>query len=156
MEEKLWDLFFNNLHAIFFPEEWIAADMAMSKMELLCLLLLSRQDEQMMSQLADHLHIPMSTATGIVNRLVKQDYVLRLQNQENRRVVTVQLTPEGKKAVEQFKKIITEFSGRIESSLTAEEQQVLFSVFAKILGLLEKPEKAEAAATKPIKRITIQ
>lgn len=157
MEDQLWKLFFDNLHTIFFPEEWIAADLSMSKMELLALFLLTRQDERMMSQLADAMNIPMSTATGIVSRLVKGEYVQRLQSEENRRVVTVCLTPKGRQVVSRFRQSVSEFASKAEALLTQEEKQVLFGIVDKVLVLMKNPDNApDSAPAVPVQKISIE
>jgi DNA-binding MarR family transcriptional regulator len=51
------------------------------------------------SEVASHLSVTLSAATGLVDRLVKAKLVTRDRDQKDRRVVWVKITPEGESAV---------------------------------------------------------
>lgn len=51
------------------------------------------------SEVANHLSVTLSAATGLVDRLVKAKLVTRERDQKDRRVVWVKITPEGEEAV---------------------------------------------------------
>ncbi len=51
------------------------------------------------SEVAGHLGVTLSAATGLVDRLVKAKLVTRDRDQADRRVVWVKITPEGESAV---------------------------------------------------------
>lgn len=51
------------------------------------------------SEVAGHLSVTLSAATGLVDRLVKAKLVTRDRDQKDRRVVWVKVTPEGEEAV---------------------------------------------------------
>lgn len=51
------------------------------------------------SDVAGHLGVTLSAATGLVDRLVKAKLVTRDRDQQDRRVVWVKVTPEGEAAV---------------------------------------------------------
>lgn len=53
-----------------------------------------------MTEVAAKLKIAVSTLTISINRLVNKGYVARFRTQEDRRVVKVQLTPEGESVVQ--------------------------------------------------------
>ncbi len=55
-----------------------------------------------MSQLAQVTFQDAPTMTGIVNRLVKMELVCRARSEEDRRIVWVETTPEGKTLVQQI------------------------------------------------------
>ena len=52
------------------------------------------------SEVANHLGVTLSAATGLVDRLVKAKLVTRERDQKDRRVVWVRVTPDGVAAVE--------------------------------------------------------
>jgi DNA-binding MarR family transcriptional regulator len=52
-----------------------------------------------LGELSQKMYLHPSTITGVVNRLEKKGYVSRDRDQEDRRVVMVQLTPKGKRLV---------------------------------------------------------
>jgi len=49
-----------------------------------------------MSELAELLNVPLSTATNLVDRLCEQAMVVRTRSDKDRRVVEVQMSPQGK------------------------------------------------------------
>ena len=73
----------------------------------------------------------MSTLTGIFNKLVSKKLVTRDRCSNDRRVVRVQLTENGRKAAEVKQQHSHNFAIRILSSLNEDEQQ-------QLIGLLEK------------------
>ena len=48
-------------------------------------------ENQKMSELANEMGIPGSTFTGIMDRLVEKDYVIRERNEVDRRIVTLRI-----------------------------------------------------------------
>ena len=72
---ELDDLLFSYLDEIrelVSPETWGSAALNCSKNELLIMLLLYRRQEVNMTQIADYIHVPLNTATGIVDRMEKK------------------------------------------------------------------------------------
>ena len=156
MDEKVWDLFFDNSQKILFPETWLVVDSTISKMELVTLLFLWKNGETIMTQLADSVNIPMSTATGVVNRLTKNGYVERFTDEANRRIVTVRLTQKGIDAAESFKQAIIKYWDTFTDVLTDKEKQVIFKLLVKAIGLLGKIEVENAKYKQPITKIDIE
>jgi len=68
-----------------------------SKREFVLLVLIGKSEGMIMREVADHLQIPMSTATGIVDKLVEKDYLSRQYSTEDRRIVKVELSHAGRK-----------------------------------------------------------
>lgn len=156
---ELFDALFDSLRKLLYPEEWISIDLYISKSELLTLLQVDRSGEIIMSQIADYINIPMSTATGLVERLVKKGYIERARNESDRRIVTIRLTDEGKKLAGEMKQTINGYIQLIYDALTDEERKLLFGIFAKIGAILTK--KAEERGTvkeggTPLKKIEIE
>jgi len=61
-----------------------------------CLLALYENGSLPPSQIAKHVMVNSSTVTGIIDRLEKKDLVKRLRISKDRRVITVELTKNGK------------------------------------------------------------
>lgn len=157
MENNIINLLLDNLRKIFFPEEWIELDQEISKTELLSLLIVDRHGEVIMSQIADYIHVPLSTATGLVNRLVKDGFLQRERSEEDRRIVSIRLTEKGKNLVNSLKNTLESYLGRINSVLTDEERKILFEVFGKIIELINREKgSGEEQPTPTIKRISIE
>ncbi|MCX8129660.1 MAG: MarR family transcriptional regulator [Clostridia bacterium] len=156
---NMFDLLIDSLKKVLYPEEWIDFDMSFSKTELFAMLLIHRQGEIIMSQVADYINVPMSTATGIVERLVKNGYILRERSETDRRIVTIKLTPKGEELITRFKDTVMQYINEINSSLTGEEKQLLLKVFAKFVKVLESKNAAILSGEikeKKIKKIEIE
>ena len=134
--EYVTDLLLNNLKKFFFPEEWLNFDLKFSKTELFSLLLIEKKKEIIMTELAEYIHSPMSTATGIINRLVKEGYIVRERSEHDMRIVVLKLTEKGIEEIQRFKELISEYKNKVAEKLTQEEKQFLAQIASKILNIL--------------------
>ncbi|MCX6012270.1 MAG: MarR family transcriptional regulator [Chloroflexi bacterium] len=75
------------------PREWLAFDITV--MQLRVLLMLYTEGPSRMSTIASSIDAALSTATGIVDNLVKKDLVLRESDPQDRRVVICKLSDKG-------------------------------------------------------------
>jgi MarR family transcriptional regulator, organic hydroperoxide resistance regulator len=154
---EIYDTVFDTFKKLLYPEEWIDLDQTLSKSELFTLLQVERNGEIIMSQIADYINISMSTATGIVERLVKQGFIERNRNDSDRRIVTIKLTAEGKALAKNIKSKIFGVAKLLLDSLTEEEQELLFRIFTKVtsvfstINLSEVEEKGSV-----VKKIEIE
>lgn len=105
----------------------------LSAVELTFILFLGDNGPQNMSSLASHLRIPLTTATSMVDRLVKKKFVVRKAVKDDRRVVLIDLQTEGLKLHKMAKK--TQLS-QVEQMLAhlnpSEKNQFLF-ILSKIV-----------------------
>lgn len=138
----LSDWIFDNIQNLFFPEDWIALDREFSKTEIVTMFFVGRRGETTMSRLAEYLGIPMSTATGIVDRLVKNGSVTRDRSEADRRIVTLRLTDRGKTALETVKNTVSEYIDAIGSALSEEEQRFLVEIALKVVRVLNRTREA--------------
>jgi DNA-binding MarR family transcriptional regulator len=67
--------------------------------QLWALKTLSQSGELSLGELSERMYLHPSTITGVVDRLEKKGYVVRGRGEEDRRVIKVQLTAEGKRLV---------------------------------------------------------
>ena len=67
-----------------------------SAAQINCLIALHENGPLSPSQIAKHVMVNSSTVTGIIDRLEKKDLVKRLRISQDRRVITVELTNNGK------------------------------------------------------------
>lgn len=143
-DNNLYNLILSHLKEIFYPEDWLDLDMNFSKTELLTLLLVERSGEVSMSQICDAMNMPMSTATGIVDRMVKKGVLQRERSESDRRLVVVQLAEQGKEVIEHYKQVVARYLHKIEAALTEEERQLLMKVFLKIVHILKQKGEPNA------------
>ena len=79
------------------PPEWLASDMTVAQLRVL--LLLHTEGQSRMSSIAGNLGIAVSTATGIIDNLVKKKLVKRSADIDDRRVVICALSPQGQEII---------------------------------------------------------
>ncbi|MFZ5351841.1 MAG: MarR family winged helix-turn-helix transcriptional regulator [Bacillota bacterium] len=157
--DDYFDLIFDNIKRIAFPEEWLTIDIEMSKQEIFTIMMADRLGEATMSQISDQMNFPMSTATGIIDRLVKKGYILRGRSETDRRIVTITLTDKGKMFAEDLKTNISDYVKLVYDSLDEEERQYLFRIINKLsnaFGQLVTNGQKDMDKQNSIKRIEIE
>jgi DNA-binding MarR family transcriptional regulator len=79
------------------PPEWLTSDLTVAQLRVL--LLLHAEGSIRMSSLASSLGIAVSTATGIVDNLVRKGLVGRGVDPQDRRLVICELSSQGKETL---------------------------------------------------------
>lgn len=90
---------------------------------------LSSSQEPTMSELGKSISMDLSTLTRTVDKLVEKEFVVRKSDPEDRRMVRVAITVEGRKIISRFEE---QRRKKIESTLremTSEERSNLLSIF---------------------------
>jgi DNA-binding MarR family transcriptional regulator len=75
------------------PQDWLLTDLTMPQLKVM--LILWREGPSRMSELASGLGVTLATATGVVDRLVEKDYIVREGLPGDRRVVICRLSNGG-------------------------------------------------------------
>ena len=91
-----------------------------------------------MGEISDALNVPLSTATRMVDNLVEHGYAERLPDPQDRRVVRVALTANGKALHELFDQFFGERLCEFLSHFTASERQDLMRLLSKSVVVLKK------------------
>lgn len=103
-----------------------------------CLQMLRWDGAMTMSELAERLRITKQQATQMIDRLYRYDFVRRMYDQEDRRVIRIEIT---QRAVEYVKNNVakhTRFLDGLEKKLTPEELDSLSGAMGTLLHLLPK------------------
>lgn len=126
-----------------------------SKNEVLIYWLLYRKREVNMTEIAEYIHVPLNTATGIINRMEKNDFIIRTRSEEDKRVVLIGFSEKG---MAQFESLIHEliyYGMKVAGSLTKEEIELFYKITIKIKEVLQQEKKKEQSA-KTIRKIVIE
>lgn len=91
-----------------------------------------------MSRLSAELTLTQAAITGVVDKLESQGFVARARNNEDRRVVTISMTPRGKEMLSKALKVYNEFVEGSLGSLSREELLQLSSILRKLAKVTEK------------------
>lgn len=156
--DNILDILVDNVKKLFFPEQWIKMDLKFSKTEIFTMLLLDRNKQVTMTELVDYINSPMSTATGIADRLVRNGYIKRDRSETDRRVVVLELTDAGSQLIKDFKNVISKYLEVILDDLTEDEKQFLLRLVFKIKNKLqtEMTDDTPDNSKKTIKKIDIE
>ena len=96
------------------------------------LFLISEQEGLTMKDLAKSLHVASPSATSLVDRLVKMQWVGRMHDDKNRKLVRLWLTPLGKRILKEKHDRRREVLRSIFGHLTAAEQLQLAKLHDKL------------------------
>lgn len=157
--DNIMDLFIENLRKVFFPEEWVELDMKFSKSEIFSILFLDKWKEVTMTDLVEYINVPMSTATGIIDRLVRKGYIERRRSETDRRIVVLRLTEEGLCLVKSLKELIYKYLDMLLKDLTEEEKQFAAHIAMKLIKNLQSgltSDTPDEHKEKEVKKIDIE
>jgi DNA-binding MarR family transcriptional regulator len=82
------------------PPEWLLSDLTVAQLRVM--LVLYTEGPMRMSVIATTISVAVSTATGIVDNLVKKGLVARGADPEDRRLVICSLSPQGRGMIEKL------------------------------------------------------
>ena len=136
-------------------ELWENIFLNCSKNEVLVFWLLYRQKEVNMSDIAEYIHVPLNTATGIIGRMEKNGLIERTRSAEDKRIVLITFSEKGRA---QFQKLVDElmsYGVKILGELTASEMKLVESMMAKVKKVL-KEEQVQKEPAKKVRKITIE
>ena len=135
-------------------EIWENVFLNCSKNEILIFWLLYQKKEVNMTEIAEYVHAPLNTATGLVSRMEKNGWIERTRSAEDKRVVLICFSDKG---LQQFKALVGElvrYATRVFRDLTAEEIDLFFKMMDKVKAVL-KEDKTKEIASKKVKKIMI-
>ncbi len=110
---------------------YVDAMLQISPPEMRSLMWLGRRGKTVMTDFAQGIDVPLSTATRIVNRLVKKGIVERHRSDEDRRIVEIDLSAEAYEHKNKFQAARQDAIATVLEQLDVSEGEML-------LGLLEK------------------
>lgn len=111
---QLTDKLFRQLLPIL-PMEWIHLDLTMSQLKIVLLLFITGHSR--MSDIASELGVSLATATGVVDRLVERNLLIRNGDPDDRRVVLCQLSNDGEKIIRDLWQLSQKRAGDLMSAL---------------------------------------
>lgn len=154
----IYEFLLNNIQKVVVPEELIKLEMSLSRFELVALMTTEKSQNVTMSILAQKIAVPMSTATGIVDRLVKKGLLERGRSDEDRRVVTVSPTEKGKRVVSEVNIHFEKFIEKISAVITEDEFETVIRIVKKVVLGLQSAGVGSATtkANTDIKRKSIE
>ena len=126
------------------PLEWLSADLTVAQLRVL--LVLFTDGPSRMSSIASYLGIALSTATGIVDNLVKKGLVSRGAAPDDRRLVICELSPQGRELVSNLWQLSRFQIERLLVGLTPVQLDKAAEVAELLLANVRRQEAAEGQA----------
>lgn len=120
------------------PKNWSTMELTMPQMRTLMLMM---EQPRRMGEIATYLHCNLSSATGMVDRLVEKGLAERTHDESDRRVVSCRLTRAGESEVERFWRIGRERTRELAELLTDDELKKVNEAGEIILSAIERAAK---------------
>ena len=109
-----------------------------SKRDFSIIVFVGKQEEVIMRDIANFLNIPVSTTTGIVDKLVENGYLSRYHSSEDRRIIKVGLSTQGKNSFNLLQTSLFNMGNTVLGDLTNEEREQFIGLLEKVTKNLEK------------------
>jgi len=100
--------------------------------------ILHRKPGSTMGELSQALSVPLYTATRMVDSLVENGLADRLSDPDDRRIVRVNLTDDGRRLHEAIEAHVAQSIQRVMACLTPEEQGILITLLRKVAASLKE------------------
>ena len=124
-----------------------------SKNEVFVFWLLYRRKEVNMTEIADYIHVPLNTATGIVSRMEKDGLLVRERSEEDKRVVNIRFSAQGAAQFEALLAEIMYYGMKVISALSKEETDIFYKMTTKIIEVLKQGHKKDETGKSTQKRV---
>lgn len=114
------------------PDVWMGLSLTIAQVK--SLFFIADTGKVNFRKLADALKVTPSNVTGIVDRLVEKELVSRTENQEDRRMLILQLTPRGKALINNLRQQRAVQVAAILKDLSEEDLSAIergFALFAR-------------------------
>jgi len=109
-----------------------------TKKELSLIAYIGKKEEVIMSEVSEFIVCPMSTTTGVVDKLVNKGYLKRFHSDEDRRTVKVSLTQYGKETFQLVQNMMSKMGNTILTDLNSSEQKHFIELLEKVTLNLDK------------------
>lgn len=100
--------------------------------------LLEKNGQQKMSELADSLRLTPGAVTTASDKLIENDYIARVRDEKDRRVVYLEITEKGQETLEALRIKGRKAMKNVFNNLSETELQSLVEIFEQAAGNLNK------------------
>jgi len=131
--EKLDTFLTNFFHGFRGKEKILATEVGLTMPQFFVMMMTDAKGSCKMSELAELLSLNFGTATGIVDRLVRDSYLKRQRDEKDRRVVRIYLTDKGKSVIAKVQEKRRERLTLLLEKVGEKDFEDLFAIFQRIL-----------------------
>ncbi|MDO4275408.1 MAG: MarR family transcriptional regulator [Eubacteriales bacterium] len=157
MERVIFE-YLDKFKVLISPQTWENLLMDCSKNEVFVMLLLYRRGQVNMTQIAEYIQVPLNTATGVVARMEKRSLLQRSRSEEDKRVVTIQMTETGMECIKSILGEFFHYGQIILNKLTPQELQMGVQILDKAMSALDEEYERAREKTKEnkVRKIPIE
>ena len=157
MERVIFE-YLDKFKVLISPQTWENLLMDCSKNEVFVMLLLYRRGQVNMTQIAEYIQVPLNTATGVVARMEKRSLLQRSRSEEDKRVVTIQMTETGMECIKSILGEFFHYGQIILNKLTPQELQMGVQILDKAMSALDEEYERARGKTKEnkVRKIPIE
>ncbi|MBW7454227.1 MarR family winged helix-turn-helix transcriptional regulator [Paenibacillus sepulcri] len=124
--------------------EWTkTSNFGLNAMQARILIRLDEDGSQKASALAEQLLITAGAITGIADKLIDMEYLERVRDLEDRRVVYLVITDKGKDVVQKLKDKRAEISEMMFTGLSQDDVRELTRLFNQVIANMDKARERE-------------
>jgi DNA-binding MarR family transcriptional regulator len=120
-----------------------ASRLEVSERELALLRTLSAEGPMITKALGGRFRVPVSTMTGLVDRMEKKGLVRRVPGRRDRRSIELELTPAGSLALREHGRGIEAIARGMLAALPERDQQALIAILRRIRSRIEAGDARE-------------
>lgn len=106
-------------------------------------LLLAQHGPQKASAMAELLRITSGAVTGIADRLIEHGYIERMRSDEDRRIVLLEITDEGRKLVGYIHEMRERIMFKLYDGFELEEMELATNMFRRMSDNLESKRECK-------------
>lgn len=114
------------------PKDHALSDVELSHREVRVLFGLGPGQERTMTELAEEMGAPLSTATRMVDRLEAKGLIERLRSKEDRRIVLVRASERGSQMYVAFQEHRAKIAKRMLEPLSVGEREIMLELMEKL------------------------
>ena len=142
--EELNDLLVTTFHSILKLEEsaleGIAQGVSLGEMHLLEAVARGKQGGRTISDIAAELNITLPSVTMAVNKLVRKGFVIKERSQEDKRVVYVLLSAEGRRAEVAHRYFHRQMVHEVTRGMSPQEEKALLKGLRKLRAFFDQQQ----------------
>jgi DNA-binding MarR family transcriptional regulator len=145
MKERIDELsrFIERLTARFKETEGLfASRLEVSERELALLRALVVDGPMITKELGSRFRVPVSTMTGLVDRMEKKGLVRRLPGRRDRRSIELEATPAGALALREHARVLEAIARGMLEALPERDQQALIAILRRVWSRMEGERQA--------------
>ena len=125
-------------------EELFATRLEVSERELALLRTLAAEGPMITKRLGARFKVPVSTMTGLVDRMEQKGLVRRVRGRRDRRSIELEATPAGALALREHDRGTEAIATAMLDALTMRDQRALMTILRRVRAAIEADEQQRA------------